>query len=141
MLKLNSIEIFFRDKNSLFLSFYGRSEQHFSKFTELLQMYKKIDLGLEKIPSALKLLDPWRMADKYYLTEQWVRREISNFNYLMSLNILSGRTSCDLNQYFIFPWVLSDYKSLKFKKDQYRYRDMEKNMGSLGNAERIQRFI
>lgn len=79
------------------------------------------------------------MADKYYLTEQWVRREISNFNYLMSLNILSGRTNCDLNQYFIFPWVLSDYKSSKLKKD--RYRDMEKNMGSLGNAERIQRFI
>jgi hypothetical protein len=59
----------------------------------------------------------------------------------MSLNILSGRTNCDLNQFFIFPWILSNYKSAKFKKDQCKYRDLEKNMGSLGNTERIQKFI
>ena len=42
----------------------------------------------------------------------------------MSLNILSGRRNSDLNQFFIFPWVLSDYKSSKFKKDQPKYRDL-----------------
>jgi hypothetical protein len=104
------------------------------RFTELLQIYKKIDLSLEKIPQSLKLFDPWKMADKYYLTEQWVRREISNFNYLMQLNILGGRSNCDLNQYFIFPWILADYHCSRFRKDQGRYRDLEKNMGSLGSA-------
>lgn len=59
----------------------------------------------------------------------------------MSLNILSGRTNCDLNQYFILPWILSNYKSAKFKKDQSKYRDLDKNMGTLGNTERIQKFI
>jgi hypothetical protein len=31
-------------------------------------MYKKVDYNLEKIPSALKLYDPWKMIDKYYIT-------------------------------------------------------------------------
>jgi hypothetical protein len=59
----------------------------------------------------------------------------------MSLNILSGRTNCDLNQYFIFPWILSDYRTAKTKKDQCKYRDLEKSMGGLGSPERIQKFI
>ena len=33
------------------------------------------------------------------LTQKWVRREISNFDYLMQLNTISGRTYNDLNQY------------------------------------------
>ena len=39
------------------------------------------------------------------------RDEISNFQYLMHLNTLAGRTYNDLMQYPIFPWVLSDYTS------------------------------
>lgn len=27
----------------------------------------------------------------------------------MGLNIISGRTNCDLNQYFVVPWVLKAY--------------------------------
>ena len=33
------------------------------------------------------------------LTQKWVRREISNFDYLMQLNTIAGRTYNDLNQY------------------------------------------
>ena len=40
------------------------------------------------------------------ITQKWVNREISNFEYLMALNTISGRTYNDLNQYFIFPWVV-----------------------------------
>ncbi len=86
-------------------------------------MYKKIE-SLEKISAPLRILDPWKSQEKYAITDQWIRREISTFNYILSLNILSGRTNCDLNQYFILPWILSDYKSAKFKKDQYKYRDL-----------------
>lgn len=41
----------------------------------------------------------------------WQRREISNFEYLMYLNSLAGRTHSDLMQYPVFPWVLADYHS------------------------------
>lgn len=37
--------------------------------------------------------------------------EISNFEYLMHLNTLAGRTYNDLMQYPVFPWVLADYQS------------------------------
>jgi hypothetical protein len=59
----------------------------------------------------------------------------------MTLNILSGRSNCDLNQYFIFPWILADYRSSRPRKDQNKYRDLEKNMGSLGSPERVQKFM
>jgi hypothetical protein len=39
------------------------------------------------------------------LTEAWVQREITNFEYLMHLNTIAGRTYNDLAQYPIFPWV------------------------------------
>jgi hypothetical protein len=74
MLRQTAIEIYFRDRRSVFLSFYGRAEQNFQKFVDLLQCYRKTDVNLEKIPYALKLLDPSRQADKYLVTEQWRNR-------------------------------------------------------------------
>lgn len=41
----------------------------------------------------------------------WQKREISNFEYLMYLNTLAGRTYNDYMQYPVFPWVLADYTS------------------------------
>ena len=38
------------------------------------------------------------------VTQRWVRGEISNFQYLMSLNTLAGRSYNDLMQYPVFPW-------------------------------------
>ena len=43
------------------------------------------------------------------LTQRWQKREISNFDYLMHLNTVSGRTYNDLNQYPVFPWILAYY--------------------------------
>lgn len=36
---------------------------------------------------------------------------MSNFEYLMHLNTIAGRTYNDLMQYPVFPWVLADYQS------------------------------
>uniref|UniRef100_A0A1I7RU77 WD_REPEATS_REGION domain-containing protein n=1 Tax=Bursaphelenchus xylophilus TaxID=6326 RepID=A0A1I7RU77_BURXY len=46
------------------------------------------------------------------MTQKWVRGEVSNFNYLMHLNTLAGRTYNDLSQYPVFPWILK--ASLEF---------------------------
>jgi hypothetical protein len=45
------------------------------------------------------------------VTQKWERGEVSNFQYLMFLNTLAGRSYSDLMQYPIFPWVLKDYDS------------------------------
>ena len=39
------------------------------------------------------------------------RGEIDNFQYLMYLNTLAGRSYNDLMQYPIFPWIIADYDS------------------------------
>lgn len=50
----------------------------------------------------------------------WRQGETTNFEYLMELNKLAGRTFNDLMQYPVFPWILADYKSrrLDLKKQQ-----------------------
>ena len=45
------------------------------------------------------------------ITDAWIQRKISNFDYLMYLNFIAGRNYHDLAQYPVFPWVLSDYTS------------------------------
>lgn len=42
---------------------------------------------------------PARLLQQSGLTQKWVRRELSNFDYLMQLNTIAGRTYNDLNQY------------------------------------------
>lgn len=46
-----------------------------------------------------------------YVKMMWVNGQISNYNYLIYLNIMANRSYNDLSQYLIFPWILSDYKN------------------------------
>jgi len=63
-------------------------------------------------------------------TRRWVRGEISNFNYLMLINTMAGRTFNDLTQYPVFPWVLADYTSEELDLTNPRaFRDLSKPMG------------
>lgn len=68
------------------------------------------------------------------LTFQWKNREISNFEYLLNLNFLSGRSFNNLTQYPIFPWIFADYKSSTLDLgDKDIYRDFSKPIGALSN--------
>lgn len=40
------------------------------------------------------------------LTRAWQGGELSNFDYLMELNLLAGRRLGDLTRYPLLPWVL-----------------------------------
>ena len=74
---------------------------------------------------------------KSRLTEKWVKREISNFEYLMALNLYAGRTYNDLTQYPVFPWVLRDFESESIDLDNEAvYRDLSLPIGVLGDPAR-----
>ncbi|KAL8996001.1 MAG: hypothetical protein Q9169_004381 [Polycauliona sp. 2 TL-2023] len=63
-------------------------------------------------------------------TRKWTQGEISNFNYLMHINTMAGRTFNDLTQYPVFPWVIADYKSDELDlTDPRSFRDLTKPMG------------
>ena len=68
------------------------------------------------------------------------RSEISNFQYLMHLNTLAGRSYNDLMQYPVFPWILADYDSEELDLlDPATFRDFTKPMGAQ-SLERLDQF-
>uniref|UniRef100_A0A7S1Z0T9 BEACH domain-containing protein n=1 Tax=Ditylum brightwellii TaxID=49249 RepID=A0A7S1Z0T9_9STRA len=76
------------------------------------------------------------------LTMGWVQGRVSNFDYLLHLNCLAGRSYNDLCQYPVMPWVLSNYTSetVPDLNDQNNFRDLTKPMGAL-NPARLEEFI
>ena len=75
------------------------------------------------------------------ITTAWQYRKISNFDYLMHINTIAGRTFNDLTQYPVFPWILKDYTSKTIDLNDINiYRDLSKPIGAL-NKERSQIFI
>nr|XP_021503591.1 neurobeachin-like protein 2 isoform X3 [Meriones unguiculatus] len=73
---------------------------------------------------------PQEMLRASGLTQKWVQREISNFEYLMQLNTIAGRTYNDLSQYPVFPWVLQDYVSPVLDlSNPAVFRDLSKPIG------------
>ncbi|XP_061381193.1 WD repeat and FYVE domain-containing protein 3 isoform X2 [Danaus plexippus] len=74
------------------------------------------------------------------VTQRWLRGEISNFQYLMHLNTLAGRSYNDLMQYPVFPWILSDYDSLELDLTHpATFRDLTKPMGAQ-SPDRLEQF-
>jgi len=59
------------------------------------------------------LMTPRQLFKHSDMPQKWQRREIANFDYLLFLNTVAGRTYNDLNQYPIMPWILSNYTSEK----------------------------
>jgi len=55
---------------------------------------------------------------------------MSNFQYLMEINKYAGRTYNDLNQYPIFPWVVSNYEDFDANKEEH-YRKLELPIGAI----------
>ncbi|KAG8134353.1 hypothetical protein E2320_007466, partial [Naja naja] len=65
------------------------------------------------------------------VTQRWERGEISNFQYLMHLNTLAGRSYNDLMQYPVFPWILADYDSEELDLNNPKtFRNLAKPMGA-----------
>jgi Beige/BEACH domain/PH domain associated with Beige/BEACH len=74
------------------------------------------------------------------ITSQWQNGKMTNFEFLMQLNSLAGRSFNDLTQYPVFPWVIADYDSEEIDlSDPKTYRDLSKPMGALGE-DRAQQF-
>uniref|UniRef100_A0A3Q1GP96 Neurobeachin n=1 Tax=Acanthochromis polyacanthus TaxID=80966 RepID=A0A3Q1GP96_9TELE len=80
----------------------------------------------------ISLATPKQLFKASNMTERWQHREISNFEYLMFLNTISGRTFNDLNQYPVFPWVITNYDSAELDLTlPSNFRDLSKPIGAL----------
>ena len=74
------------------------------------------------------------------VTRAWQNRKVSNLQYLLFLNELAGRTTADITQYPVLPWVIADYVSNALDlQDPKSFRDLRKPIGAL-NETRIKSF-
>uniref|UniRef100_A0A3B4ADB3 Neurobeachin-like protein 2 n=1 Tax=Periophthalmus magnuspinnatus TaxID=409849 RepID=A0A3B4ADB3_9GOBI len=121
-LRRSALELFFIDQSHYFINFRKKVRN---------KVYSRI-LGLR--PPNLFYFgsrSPQELLKASGLTQQkWVYREISNFEYLMQLNTIAGRTYNDLSQYPVFPWILCDYTSpILDLDDPAVFRDLSKPIG------------
>uniref|UniRef100_K3WL43 BEACH domain-containing protein n=1 Tax=Globisporangium ultimum (strain ATCC 200006 / CBS 805.95 / DAOM BR144) TaxID=431595 RepID=K3WL43_GLOUD len=121
----NGLEVYFVDGSSCMFGFESNGEADLVYAT----------LRERKPPCLAKwgkrILTADRMFGKSKWTEMWVRREISNFEYLMLLNVSAGRSYNDITQYPVFPWILRDYESTELRlEDPSIYRDFRKSIGA-----------
>uniref|UniRef100_A0A8C6V1J6 LPS-responsive vesicle trafficking, beach and anchor containing n=1 Tax=Neogobius melanostomus TaxID=47308 RepID=A0A8C6V1J6_9GOBI len=80
----------------------------------------------------ISLATPKQLFKTSNMTQRWQRREISNFEYLIFLNTISGRSFNDLNQYPVFPWVITNYESEALDLTlPSNFRDLSKPIGAL----------
>ncbi|XP_050298842.1 neurobeachin isoform X6 [Anthonomus grandis grandis] len=135
LLQNNAIEIFLASRTSIMFAF---PDQNTVK--KVIKALPRVGVGIKYgIPQTRKasMMSPRQLMRNSNMTQKWQRREISNFEYLMFLNTIAGRTYNDLNQYPVFPWVLTNFDSKELDLSQpNNYRDLSKPIGALNPSRR-----
>ncbi|XXG76013.1 hypothetical protein AAC387_Pa08g0457 [Persea americana] len=134
LLRRSALELFMVDRSNYFFDF-GSTESRKNVYRAIVQMQPPY---LNNIYLATQR--PEQLLKRTQLMERWARWEISNFEYLMQLNTLAGRSYNDITQYPVFPWILADYSSKNLDLgDPSSYRDLSKPVGAL-NPDRLVKF-
>ncbi|KAH0695321.1 hypothetical protein KY285_022418 [Solanum tuberosum] len=143
LLRYTAIEIFFSDSTApVFFNFASQKDaKDVGSLIVLNRNESMFPKGYRDKAGVISFVDrrvALEMAEN--ARERWKRREITNFEYLMALNTLAGRSYNDLTQYPVFPWILADYSSetLDFNKSS-TFRDLSKPVGAL-DAKRFEVF-
>ncbi|XP_054087082.1 neurobeachin isoform X1 [Zeugodacus cucurbitae] len=130
-----ALEIFLASRTSILFAF---PDQHTVK--KVIKALPRVGVGIKYgIPQTRRasMMSPRQLMRNSNMTQKWQRREISNFEYLMFLNTIAGRTYNDLNQYPVFPWVLTNYDTKELDLSlPSNYRDLSKPIGALNPSRR-----
>lgn len=142
-----SLEVFFTDGRSYLLTCINKSKRD--------ELYSAIVSRAPHVHSATTVAseDAWRLDNlrnpeeapqsfgsrfasalkggtPHAATKKWIKGDMSNFQYLMLINTMAGRSFNDLTQYPVFPWVLADYSSDELDLTNPKtFRDFSKPMG------------
>lgn len=133
--KYNAIEIFLASRTSVMFAFTDRQT-----VKKIVKSLPRVGVGIKYgIPQTRRasLMTPKQLMRNSNMIQKWQKREISNFEYLMFLNTIAGRTYNDLNQYPVFPWILTNYDSSDLDLTApSNYRDLSKPIGALNQSRR-----
>ncbi|KAL1507045.1 hypothetical protein AB1Y20_007907 [Prymnesium parvum] len=140
LLRRIALELFFSNGASHFLCFEDREARRRVHQRIVSLEPPQLDRACKSMNAVKNLLD----ARHAQLVEDWQSWRISNFEYLMRLNTLAGRSYNDLTQYPVMPWVLRDYTSATLDIDNREawprtFRDLSKPIGAQ-EPERAKKF-
>jgi hypothetical protein len=136
-LQQSGLEFFDIHKNATLIAFDNNSDRE-EVLTKILssQLHPDSIFSVYGSSNYVKTISNYKQR----IISQWIKGQMTNFDFLMHLNSLAGRSFNDLTQYPVFPWIIADYDSEEIDlHDPKTYRDLSKNMGSLGE-ERAQQF-
>ncbi|XP_031816569.1 neurobeachin isoform X6 [Sarcophilus harrisii] len=130
LLQNTALEVFMANRTSVMFNFPDQAT-----VKKVVYSLPRVGVGTSYgLPQArrISLATPRQLYKSSNMTQRWQRREISNFEYLMFLNTIAGRTYNDLNQYPVFPWVLTNYESEELDLTlPGNFRDLSKPVGAL----------
>lgn len=130
LLQNTGLEVFMANRTSVMFNFPDQAT-----VKKVVYSLPRVGVGTSYgLPQArrISLATPRQLFKSSNMTQRWQRREISNFEYLMFLNTIAGRTYNDLNQYPVFPWVLTNYESEDLDLTlPGNFRDLSKPIGAL----------
>eukprot|EP00064_Thunnus_orientalis_P000008 superscaffoldBa00000001_g8 len=133
LLQNTAMEVFMANRTSVLFNFPDQAT-----VKKVVYSLPRVGVGTSYgLPQArrISLATPRQLFKSSNMTQRWQRREISNFEYLMFLNTISGRTYNDLNQYPVFPWVLTNYDSEELDLTlPGNFRDLSKVPRPLGHT-------
>uniref|UniRef100_A0A8C3U3K4 Neurobeachin-like protein 2 n=1 Tax=Catharus ustulatus TaxID=91951 RepID=A0A8C3U3K4_CATUS len=140
-LRRSALEIFLTDQTNYFLNFNKevwllncqlQSPEYCFISAVFYQVRNKVYSRILSLrsPNISGTRSPQELFKASGLMQKWVNREISNFDYLIQLNTMAGRTYNDLAQYPVFPWILRDYTSEELDLNNPAvFRDLSKPIG------------
>ena len=135
LLQNTALELFLASRTSIMFAFPDQST-----VKKVIKALPRVGVGIKYgIPQTRRasMMSPRQLYRSSNMTQKWQRREISNFEYLMFLNTIAGRTYNDLNQYPVFPWVITNYDSQELDlSSPNNFRDLSKPIGALNHSRR-----
>ena len=132
------IEIYTDTNKSYFLNFKTKDDMHIflndilSNTSNLtfreIKTENKRTLGYERLSVIAPKKKSYHVMNKI---DEWQNYMISTLEYLMWLNIYSGRSFNDLTQYPVIPWIISNYQSEQLQHNKNNRRDLTLPMGMM----------
>jgi len=126
LLMWQALEIYLKNGKSYFFNFLSKEQYEF-----ILDIFKNNNITKNKIyyKDFLK---------NHPLITEWRKSRLSTYEYILFLNKFSSRTFNDVNQYPIFPWVITKFKiDEKGKKIGYEKRNFKYPMAGQVEENRI----
>jgi len=137
----SGLEIYTITNKSYFLNFKTKEDMHLflndilsSINCREIKTENKRTLGYEQLFSQTNKKKSYHVINKM---EEWQNYAISTLEYLMWLNIYSGRSFNDLTQYPVIPWMISNYEADQLQyKPHHRELSLPMGMMEIKNLEK-----